>query len=104
MTHRNILFESKRISALRTRFPKQSAFLQARFSPEGYLGLQLTVGVLVLICATWFFASLAEDVMEGDPLALTDILLSHGSTLMQAEVNDWMLLVTDIHSMTGISL
>ena len=76
MPYRTTLFGSKRISALRNRFPRQVAFLQARFSPKGYLGLQLTIGALVLISATWFFASLAEDVMEGDPLTLVDAQFS----------------------------
>ena len=105
MAHRTSLFGSKRISALRNRFPKQFAFLQARFSPEGYLGLHLTAGALVLICATWFFASLAEDVMEGAPLTVTDIKFSAWlHTHSMPKVTIGLLLVTHLHSMLGISV
>lgn len=39
----------------------------------GYLGLQLTAGALALICATWLFGGVAEDVVHGDPLNLVDV-------------------------------
>jgi undecaprenyl-diphosphatase len=37
-------------------------FLRARFSPEGYLGLHLTIGLLVIIATSWWFADIAEDM------------------------------------------
>jgi membrane-associated phospholipid phosphatase len=51
---------------------RPKAFLQARLSPEGYLGLHLTVGVLIIIAATWIFGHIAEDVVTGDPLTILD--------------------------------
>lgn len=39
----------------------------------GYLGLQLTAGALALICATWLFEGVAQDVVHGDPLILVDV-------------------------------
>ncbi len=36
-------------------------FLQARLSPEGYLGLHLTVGMLLIILAFLSFYTIAED-------------------------------------------
>jgi len=47
-------------------------FLLARFSSRGYLGLHLTMGVLILIGMSWLFGDIAEDVMTGDPLIVTD--------------------------------
>lgn len=44
------------------RFARQIRFLQARLSPEGYLGLHLTVGLLVILAAGWWFADIAEDM------------------------------------------
>jgi membrane-associated phospholipid phosphatase len=44
------------------RFERQLRFLQARLSPEGYLGLHLTIGLLVIIAAGWWFADIAEDM------------------------------------------
>jgi undecaprenyl-diphosphatase len=48
------------------------AFLRRRLSPEGYLGLYLTIGVAVLIGACWVFGEITEDVITGDPLTLVD--------------------------------
>jgi membrane protein DedA with SNARE-associated domain/membrane-associated phospholipid phosphatase len=39
-----------------------SAFLRARFSPEGYLGLQLTIGVLLVLVAGAVFGGVARVV------------------------------------------
>ena len=44
------------------RFDRPLRFLRARFSPEGYLGLHLTIGLLVIIAAGWWFADIAEDM------------------------------------------
>ncbi len=60
------------VIALRHRFAPQLEFLQARLSPQGYLGLHLTIGALVLIGATWLFGGIAEDVVTGDPLTVID--------------------------------
>jgi membrane-associated phospholipid phosphatase len=46
----------------RRRFARQIRFLQARLSPEGYLGLHLTVGLLVILVAGWWFGDIAEDI------------------------------------------
>jgi membrane-associated phospholipid phosphatase len=66
------LLAHPRVVALRRRFPVQLEFLQARLSPEGYLGLHLTIGTLVLIGAAWLFGGIAEDVVTGDPLTVID--------------------------------
>jgi membrane-associated phospholipid phosphatase len=52
-------------------------FVRARLSPEGYLGLHLTVGALILIAATWLFGGIAEDVVTGDPLTDIDLLVAN---------------------------
>ena len=44
------------------RFERPLRFLRARLSPEGYLGLHLTVGLLVIVAAGWWFADIAEDM------------------------------------------
>ena len=48
------------------------SFLRARLSPEGYLGLHLTVGIAVLLLAVFVFAHIAEDVVARDSLILLD--------------------------------
>ena len=63
---------ARRFAGLRRRFPRQVNWLEARFSPEGYLGLHLTVGVLMLLSMAWLFGAIAEDVVTGDPIVLLD--------------------------------
>ena len=46
--------------------------MRARLSPHGYLGLHLTVGVLLLCGASWLFGGIAQDVVAGDPLTVID--------------------------------
>ena len=43
-------------------FDRSLRFLRARFSPESYLGLHLTIGLVVIIATTWWFADIAEDM------------------------------------------
>jgi len=84
--------------ALRVRFAPQIAFVQARLSPQSYLGLQLTVGALILIGASWLFGGVAEDVVHGDPLTLVDMQLAQWfhahSTPYLTEI---MLAITHLH-------
>src|SRR2546428_9557785 len=61
-----------RIAAALKRFAPHIAWLRARFSPEGYLGLQLTLGVLVFAAAAWLFGGILEDILTGDPLTVVD--------------------------------
>jgi membrane protein DedA with SNARE-associated domain/membrane-associated phospholipid phosphatase len=65
------------VVALRTRLAPQLAFLLARLSPEGYLGLHLTVGVVVMVLGGWLFGAIAEDVVHQDPLGQVDRVVSH---------------------------
>jgi hypothetical protein len=44
------------------RFDRPVRFLRARLSPEGYLGLHLTIGLLVIVTAGWWFGDIAEDM------------------------------------------
>ena len=62
----------RRLDGLRQRFPRQATWLAARFSPEGYLGLHLTIGVLTLVAMAWIFGSIAEDVVTRDRIVLID--------------------------------
>ena len=55
-----------------SRFQKQIRFLQNRLSPQGYAGLHLTIGVLVVLICGWCFGEVAEDVSHGDPIVQVD--------------------------------
>lgn len=65
-----------RVAAFRTRFAPQLAFLQARLSPQGVLGLQLTIGLVILGTAGWLFGGITEDVVHNDPLVQIDQAVS----------------------------
>ncbi len=57
---------------MRRRFPAQGNWLEARFSPEGKLGLHLTLGALALLAMAWIFGTIAEDVVTREPIVLLD--------------------------------
>lgn len=62
-----------RVAGLRLRFAPQLAFVRARLSPNGYLGLRLSLGASILIVASWLFGGIAEDVLTGDPITVMDV-------------------------------
>jgi membrane-associated phospholipid phosphatase len=69
------------------RFKRPLRFLRARLSPEGYLGLHLTIGLLVIIAAGWWFADIAEDMSRNAATrALDDSIKAwfvvHGTPLL----------------------
>ncbi|MFL6590193.1 MAG: phosphatase PAP2 family protein [Chthoniobacterales bacterium] len=69
------------------RFERQISFLQARLSPEGYLGLHLTIGLLVLIAAGLCFGDIAEDVSRDAATRMLDDSITlwfhtHGTALL----------------------
>lgn len=78
------LVDHPRVMSMRRRFAPQLAFVRDRFSPKGYMGLQLTIGLLFLVGAAWLFGGIAEDVVHGDPLTVFDkrvaIWLHHRTT------------------------
>lgn len=61
-----------RVATLCRRFAPLLQFLRDRLSPEGYLGLEMTIGFSFFIGASWLFGGIAEDVMHGDPLTVID--------------------------------
>ena len=54
------------------RLARQIGFIKARFSPEGYLGLHLTVGLFVVLLAGWWFGEIVEDVSHDAATRLLD--------------------------------
>jgi membrane-associated phospholipid phosphatase len=56
----------------RRRFARQIGFIKARFSPEGYLGLHLTVGLVVVLLTGWWFGEIVEDVSRDAATRLLD--------------------------------
>jgi membrane-associated phospholipid phosphatase len=83
---------------LRLRLAPQLAFIQARLAPGSYLGLQLTLGALALLGASWLFGGIAEDVLTGDPLTLVDLQVAQWfHAHATAPVTRAMLVLTHLH-------
>ena len=51
-------------------------FIAARFSPEGEMGLHLTLGLALILLAAFVFGEIAEDVVEGDTITVIDVHLA----------------------------
>ncbi len=86
------------------RFAPQIAFVRARLSPQSYLGLQLTMGALILIGASWIFGGVAEDVVHGDPLTLVDLQLAQRfHTHSTPYLTEIMLAITHLHDPHSLS-
>jgi membrane protein DedA with SNARE-associated domain/membrane-associated phospholipid phosphatase len=93
------------VSALRQRFAPQIVFVQARLSPTSYLGLQLTLGAMSLIGASWLFGGIAEDVVSGDPITVIDVQVAQWfHAHATASMTQVMLVVTHGHGPLAISL
>lgn len=78
-------------------------FLRARLSLDGYLGLHLTVGVLVLIVSALIFGHIAEDVVNADAITVLDVRLSQWFHVRATPLlTQAVLLFTHVHSTVGI--
>jgi len=98
------LVEHPRVVALRQRFAPQLEFLLDRLAPRGYLGLHLTMGVLLLIGASWLFGGIAEDVVTGDPLTVIDKNVAEWFHERRTPgLTTTMQLVTDLASPTWVT-
>ena len=83
--------------------PSLSTFARARFSSDGYLGLHLTAGALVLMLCAFIFGHIAEDVVTLDRITTLDLQVSqwfHSHAV--PPVTRFMLLITHLHSTVGI--
>jgi membrane-associated phospholipid phosphatase len=60
------------LARLRERYDRQLRWLLRRVTPGEYLGLHLTVGLLLAVGCLWFFGDLAEDVVTNDWLVRFD--------------------------------
>ena len=90
---------------MQARRVKLLKFLQARLSPEGFLGLYLTLGVIAVIVATWIFIAIAEDVVTGDPLVVVDARFSNWLHEHAVQpLTKLMLLVSMVHAPLGITI
>ena len=76
--------------------------MRARLSPDNYLGLHLTLGLVTLLIAMLVFGDIAEDVTTADTIVTLDLQVSawfhvHARPLFTA----FFLLLTDLHNTVG---
>src|SRR5262245_28059073 len=81
---RSRFIASPPIRRLREHYPTARRFLAARFERGEYLGLHLTIGLLICAAGLYFFAMIAVDVVHRDPIVqldsrVSDFLHSHGT-------------------------
>lgn len=61
----------------RERYPTVWAFVARRFAAGEYLGLHLTIGLVLSLAALWLFAGIAEDVIHHDPITQFDVTVAN---------------------------
>ncbi|HVH66993.1 MAG TPA: bifunctional DedA family/phosphatase PAP2 family protein [Gemmatimonadales bacterium] len=80
------------LRTLAARYPRAWTFVGARFARGEYLGLHLTVGLVISLAGMWVFGGVTEDVIHHDPLtqldmALLDWLQAHAAPAGSAIAN-----------------
>jgi undecaprenyl-diphosphatase len=58
---------------LKGRYPRVWTFGAARFARGEYLGLHLTIGLVISVAGLWLFGGITEDVIHHDPLTQFDV-------------------------------
>lgn len=58
---------------IRGRYPRAWGFVMSRFARGEYLGLHLTIGLVLSSIGLWLFTAITEDVVHSEPLTQFDI-------------------------------
>jgi membrane-associated phospholipid phosphatase len=73
------------------------AFVKERLSPASYLGLHLTVGLMISVVFAWIFGGITEDILTGDPFVLVDQwVLNHVLYFRTPVVTNIMMIFTQL--------
>ena len=99
------LSESSRIKRFAVKNERLLIFLRKRLSPEGYLGLHLTVGLLLSAICVWIFGKITDDVVEGEPLVSIDQwVLNHVLYFRNSSLTEIMLFFTQFGEWITIAI
>lgn len=79
---------SPEVERFRQRHPGMSGFIERRFSPDVYLGLHLTVGLLASILFIWLFGIITDEVLEYDALVMVDHWITEHISFMRSTLAD----------------
>ena len=66
------LLQRPRLADFRRRFARPIQFLAARFTPQEYIALHLTLGFAFLVLASWIFGEIVNNILKGEPLTKID--------------------------------
>jgi undecaprenyl-diphosphatase len=72
----NRIGASPHVRGVRARHPEAWSFVARRFATTEYLGLHLTIGLVLSLGALWLFGGIAEDVIHHDPLVRFDLTIA----------------------------
>jgi undecaprenyl-diphosphatase len=72
LTYRKTFLSHPPVARLRSRYARQLRWLLRRLTPGEYLGLHLTLGLLVAAGGLWLFGELAENLTSNNPLVRFD--------------------------------
>ena len=61
---------------LSERHPRAWSFVARRFAATEYLGLHLTIGLVLSLGALWLFGGISEDIIHHDPLTQFDLMVA----------------------------
>ena len=93
------------VAKLRERYDRQLSWFLRRLTPGEYLGLHLTVGLLLTVGCLWFFGDLAEDVVTNDQLVRFDqaiAVMLHRSAI--PALTTFFVVVTAMGSVEALAL
>jgi membrane-associated phospholipid phosphatase len=89
--------------AIKHRFPRLHRHLAERFRASHAFGLHLTLGVAILLLASWCFGAIADQVVDGASITLHDqALASYFHQHKDGSWTPWLLLITHWHSTIGV--
>ena len=71
----DLITNSHKLQGFRERHARTWNFMERRFERGGYLGLHLTIGLIISVAALWVFGGVTEDVINHDPLTQFDLTL-----------------------------
>ena len=101
----NRLLQQPRMQILLVSFAPQVSFIKARLSPQHFLGLHLTVGILVLALAGLLFGLIADHVVSGDRLTRIDSHIAEWLHMHSTPVlTKCLLILTHLHDPIVLSL
>ena len=86
------------------RHPALIEFIKERLSPGSYLGLHLTVGLVLSGIFVWIFGGITEDILNGDPIVEFDLWVLNNVLYFRAPaVTKFMVIFTHLAGEAAIA-